>query len=207
MSTTPMRPPRAVTPRPRGWYGIFKRVVDLAVAAVLLVLLSPVLLLTAAAIRLDSPGPALFRQRRAGRGSGEFTIYKFRTMKTGTPDLASHLIGTGHDRYTSIGPFLRRTSLDELPQLLNVLRGDMALVGPRPALHNQDDLIALRQQEGVDALRPGVTGWAQVNGRDELPVPAKVRFDRHYLDHCSPWLDFVILLRTVAVLFTGRGTN
>jgi O-antigen biosynthesis protein WbqP len=181
--------------------------VDAVIAAGLLLLLSPLLVLLGAAIRLDSPGPALFRQRRSGRGSGEFIIFKFRTMKTGTPDLASHLIGTTHDRYTRLGPFLRRTSLDELPQLLNVLRGDMALVGPRPALHNQDDLIAMRQREGVDALRPGVTGWAQVNGRDELPIPDKVRLDRHYLEHCGPGIDLEILARTILVLFSGRGAN
>jgi len=199
---------RAIAPAPAGAYAVLKRGLDLLIAAALLVLLAPVMLLVAIAIRLDSPGPALFRQRRIGRGSSEFVILKFRTMKAGTPDLASHLIqGSAASRITGIGGFLRRTSLDELPQLWNVLRGDMALIGPRPALYNQYDLIALRQAEGVDALRPGVTGWAQVNGRDELPIPEKVRLDREYLVRCGAALDIDVMARTVLVLFTGRGVN
>ncbi len=201
-------PHAAPAPRPAGPYGALKRAADVAVAFVLLVGLSPLLALLALAIRLDSPGPAIFRQRRIGRGSREFSIAKFRTMKTGTPDLASHLIqGQTASRLTRLGGFLRRTSLDELPQLWNVLRGDMTLVGPRPALWNQDDLIALRRAHGVDALRPGVTGWAQVNGRDELPVSEKVRYDVEYLNRADAALDLEILLRTVVVLVTGRGTN
>ena len=194
--------------RPAGFYGAAKRAIDVAVSAATLVVLSPALALLAIAIRLDSPGPALFRQRRSGRGSREFVIYKFRTMKAGTPDLASHLIQQdAASRVTRLGAFLRRTSLDELPQLINVLRGDMSLVGPRPALWNQDDLIELRRREGVDALRPGVTGWAQVNGRDELPVPDKVRYDAYYLAHAAFALDLRIVFRTVVVLVTGRGVN
>uniref|UniRef100_A0A832MJT7 Sugar transferase n=1 Tax=Eiseniibacteriota bacterium TaxID=2212470 RepID=A0A832MJT7_UNCEI len=199
---------RRVAPAPAGAYGVVKRAVDAVVAAVLLILLAPLLALVAVAVRLDSPGPALFRQRRIGRGSAEFVILKFRTMKTGTPDLASHLLQSqAASRITRLGAFLRRTSLDELPQLWNVLCGDMALVGPRPALHNQDDLIELRREAGVDALRPGVTGWAQVNGRDELPVPDKVAYDRWYLERVGPLTDLVILLRTAIVLVTGRGVN
>jgi O-antigen biosynthesis protein WbqP len=199
---------RAIAPAPPAPYGAIKRALDLLVSAALLIVLAPLMLVIAIAVRLDSPGPALFRQRRSGRGSAEFVILKFRTMKTGTPDLASHLLqDSAASRITAIGGWLRRTSLDELPQLWNVLRGDMALIGPRPALHNQHDLIALRQAAGVDALRPGVTGWAQVNGRDELPVPDKVRLDRAYLERCGPGLDLQVLLRTVLVLFTGRGVN
>ena len=204
----PVTGPVPAEPLPGGIYGGLKRGADVTVAAGLLVLLAPVLLAVAIAIRLDSPGPALFRQRRSGRGSGEFVIFKFRTMKAGTPDVPSHLMQ--HEaarRITRLGAFLRRTSLDELPQLWNVLRGDMTLVGPRPALHNQDDLIGLRRAAGVDALRPGVTGWAQVNGRDDLPIPRKVELDRWYLDHASPRLDLEILLRTVAVLITGKGVS
>lgn len=200
--------PRRIEPLPAGPYGGLKRGADVVVAAGLLVLLSPVMLAVAIAIRLDSNGPALFRQRRSGRGSGEFVIFKFRTMKAGTPDLASHLMQReAASRITRLGALLRRTSLDELPQLWNVLRGEMTLVGPRPALHNQDDLIALRRAAGVDALRPGVTGWAQVNGRDDLPIPRKVELDRWYLEHASPRLDLEILLRTVAVLVTGKGVS
>ena len=167
--------------------------------------LSPLLVAVALAVRLDSPGPALFRQRRVGRASREFTILKFRTMRVGTPDLASHLMGPGSDRVTRVGRWLRRTSLDELPQLLNVLAGDMSLVGPRPALHNQHDLVALRQQAGVDALKPGVTGWAQIHGRDDLPLDRKVAYDRWYLEHVSLGLDLGIALRTPlrAVLLAG----
>jgi O-antigen biosynthesis protein WbqP len=197
--------PRATRPRPSGLYGAAKRALDLAGAALGLVIGAPLMLVIAIAIRLDSPGPVLFRQRRSGRGSREFRIVKFRTMKTGTPDLASHLIGPGSSRVTRVGALLRRTSLDELPQLWNVLRGDMTLVGPRPALYNQHDLIGLRQAAGIDALRPGVTGWAQVNGRDELGIEEKVRFDRWYLEHATPALDLWILARTVLTLFSSRG--
>ena len=196
---------RDVAPRPGGLAGAAKRAVDAAVAAALLVALAPLLLLVALAIRLDSPGPALFRQRRVGRGSREFTIFKFRTMQVGTPDLASHLVGPGSQRVTRVGRLLRRSSLDELPQLLNVLDGTMSLVGPRPALHNQDDLVALRQEAGLDALKPGVTGWAQIHGRDDIPLDRKVAYDHWYLEHLSPWLDLWIVLRTPFVLLSSRG--
>jgi lipopolysaccharide/colanic/teichoic acid biosynthesis glycosyltransferase/glycosyltransferase involved in cell wall biosynthesis len=196
---------RGVAARPAGAAGAVKRAVDWTVATLLLVLLAPLLALIAVAVRLDSPGPALFRQRRVGRGSSEFTILKFRSMSVGTPDLASHLMGPGSSHVTRVGRLLRRTSLDELPQLVNVWRGDMSLVGPRPALFNQDDLIAMRQAEGVDALRPGVTGWAQIHGRDEIPMRDKVAHDRYYLDHVSPSLDTVILARTVLTVFSSRG--
>jgi lipopolysaccharide/colanic/teichoic acid biosynthesis glycosyltransferase len=196
---------REVAPRPAGPGGAAKRAVDVFVAAALLVVLAPLLAAVALAVRLDSPGPALFRQRRVGRASREFTILKFRTMRVGTPDLASHLMGPGSDRVTRVGRWLRRTSLDELPQLLNVLAGDMTLVGPRPALHNQHDLVALRQQAGVDALKPGVTGWAQIHGRDDLPLDRKVAYDRWYLEHVSFGLDLGIALRTPFALFSSRG--
>ena len=196
---------RPVEARPRGLYGIVRRTADIVVASVLLAALSPRLALIAIAIRADSPGPALFRQRRIGRGSAEFTILKFRTMRVGTPDLASHLVGPGSSRVTRTGRILRRSSIDELPQLWNVLAGDMTLVGPRPALFNQDDLIASRQEAGVDALKPGVTGWAQVNGRDEIALPEKIALDRFYLERVSPALDLLILFRTPFTLFSNRG--
>ena len=202
-STSP--PGRKVTARPRGLYGAAKRTFDFTGALLGLLIASPVLLAVAIAIRIDSPGPAIFRQRRSGRGSREFVIHKFRTMQVGTPDLASHLMGPGSSRVTRLGGFLRRSSLDELPQLWNVLTGDMSLVGPRPALHNQDDLIALRQAHGVDALKPGLTGWAQIHGRDELNVEQKTRYDAWYLEHASFRLDLWILVRTVWILFSSRG--
>ncbi len=196
---------RAVRPRPAGWYGVLKRAVDGAAAGAFLVLVSPFLLLIALTVRASSPGPILFRQRRVGRGSREFVIFKFRTMRPGTPDVASHLMGAGSPQVTPFGRWLRRTSLDELPQLWNVVRGEMSLVGPRPALFNQDDLIALRQSLEIDALRPGVTGWAQTHGRDDIPLERKVQLDRYYLGRSSPWLDVAILLRTVGILFSSRG--
>jgi O-antigen biosynthesis protein WbqP len=212
MTATAVRPDphvgRAVTPRPSGPYRPLKRVADLIGSFVLLAIGSPVMLAVAIAIRVDSPGPALFRQRRIGRRSREFVIFKFRTMREGTPDLASHLMQEqAVSRITRIGGFLRRTSLDELPQLFNILKGDMSFVGPRPALHNQYDLIAMRQEVEVDALKPGVTGWAQINGRDDIPMDAKVALDRWYLDHCGLWVDVGILVRTPFALLSGRGVN
>jgi lipopolysaccharide/colanic/teichoic acid biosynthesis glycosyltransferase len=196
---------REVAPLPAGLGGAAKRLVDVLVAGALLVLLAPLLVVIALAIRMDSPGPALFRQRRIGRGSREFTILKFRTMQVGTPDLASHLMGPGSAQVTRVGRVLRRTSLDELPQFFNVLAGHMTLVGPRPALHNQDDLIALRQQAGVDALKPGVTGWAQIHGRDDIPLDLKLEYDRWYLARASFLLDLWIVLRTPFALLSPRG--
>lgn len=202
-----LRRGRAVEAAPRGLDAFAKRAFDLAAATSGILLLSPVFLLLALLVRVDSPGPVLFRQRRPGRGSREFIMLKFRTMRIGTPDLATHLVGEGTSYVTRIGRILRRTSLDELPQLWNVLRGEMSLVGPRPALYNQYDLIALRQERGVDALRPGVTGWAQVNGRDEIPMDRKVALDEEYLRRAGFFFDLSILWRTVAEVFTGRGTR
>lgn len=196
---------RPVTPRPAGMYGVVRRVLDVVVSLALLVVLSPLLILVAIAIKLDSPGPVLFRQRRIGRGSAEFIIVKFRTMAAGSPDVASHLMGPGSKWVTPLGAILRRTSIDELPQLWNVLVGEMSLIGPRPALFNQYDLVAMRQEVDVDSLKPGVTGWAQVHGRDDIPLDVKVRLDRYYLEHVSPGLDLSILFRTVGVLFSKRG--
>ena len=178
---------------------------DVLVAGFLLLVFSPLLLAIALVVRLDSRGPALFRQRRVGRGSREFTILKFRTMFVGTPDLASNLVGPGSARVTRVGRVLRRTSLDELPQFLNVLAGDMTLVGPRPALHNQHDLVAMRRQSGVDALKPGMTGWAQIHGRDDMPLERKLAYDRWYLENVSFWLDLWIVLRTPFAVLSSRG--
>jgi colanic acid biosynthesis glycosyl transferase WcaI len=196
---------RGVAPLPAGAAGVFQRAFDVVASLAGLVVLSPVLLAVAIAVRLDSPGPVLFRQRRIGRGSSEFVLFKFRSMAAGTPDLATHLVEPGKVQVTRVGRFIRRTSLDELPQLWNILRGDMTLVGPRPALYNQYDLIAQRQEAGVDALRPGLTGWAQINGRDEVPMETKVAYDREYLERISPAFDLEILARTALTLFHMRG--
>jgi O-antigen biosynthesis protein WbqP len=196
-----------VKPVPRGLHALVKRTFDLVTSGLGLVLLSPLFLLLSILVRRGSPGPAFFRQRRPGRGSREFIMLKFRTMRTGTPDLATHLVGSAATFITPVGRFLRRTSLDELPQLINVWKGEMSLVGPRPALFNQADLIAMRQERAIDALRPGVTGWAQINGRDDIPLDLKVRYDAAYLERISPWFDLVILVRTFAAVFLGRGAK
>lgn len=180
---------------------------DIGVSLAGLIVLSPVLLLVALAVRLESRGPSLHWSRRVGRGNALFPMPKFRTMRIGTPDVATHLLHDPGQWITPLGAFLRRSSLDELPQLWSVLRGDMSLVGPRPALFNQDDLIALRTEAGVHLLRPGLTGWAQINGRDELPIPDKARLDREYLDRQTLALDVRIIAMTAIQALTGRGVT
>ena len=174
-----------------------KRVIDLGLSAVLLVAAAPLLLVIAATIKATSPGPVLFRTRRVGRDHRLFTMLKFRTMRIDTPQVATHLLEQPDRFLTPVGGFLRRTSLDELPQLMNVLRGDMSLVGPRPALFNQHDLVELRTRHGVQVLLPGVTGWAQVNGRDNLSTEEKVVFDAEYLRNRGLSLDLRILFLTL----------
>lgn len=173
-----------------------KRWFDLALALLASTLLALPILALALAVRLTSPGPALYWSDRVGRNNRIFRMPKFRTMRTGTPAVATHLLAEPAAYLTPVGSFLRRTSLDELPQLWSILRGDMSFVGPRPALFNQNDLIALRTRAGVDELVPGLTGWAQVNGRDELPIPRKVAFDVEYLRRRSFWFDLHILWLT-----------
>ncbi len=189
--------------RPKGGVEL-KRALDIAGGLAGLVLLSPLLLALAIAVRLESPGPSLHWSRRVGQRNRIFAMPKFRTMRTGAPDVATHLLSDPQEWVTRLGRFLRRSSLDELPQLWSVLKGDMSLVGPRPALFNQDDLVTLRTEAGVDALRPGLTGWAQINGRDELPVGEKARLDREYLDQMSMALDLRILAATALSAFSGR---
>ena len=179
-----------------------KRFVDLLLAlGATLVLLLPILLV-ALAVKLTSPGPVLYWSDRVGRHNRIFRMPKFRSMRTGTPAVATHLLDNPGAYLTPIGSFLRRSSLDELPQLWSILAGDMSFVGPRPALFNQDDLIALRTAQGALELVPGLTGWAQINGRDELPIPEKVRLDAEYLRRRSLgfdlhilWLTFIKVLR------------
>ena len=184
-----------------------KRAFDILAALAGLILLSPLLAGIALAVRLDSPGPALHWSSRVGRFNAIVKMPKFRTMRTGAPNVATHLLPDPDAWITPLGRFLRRSSLDELPQLWSVLTGDMSLVGPRPALFNQDDLVALRTAVGVDALRPGVTGWAQINGRDDLPVPEKARLDAEYLARQGPLLDLKIILITLVAAFSGRGVR
>lgn len=186
---------------------MLKRAFDILVAVAGLAMGWPVLLALALAVRLTSPGPAIHWSRRVGRGNRPFAMPKFRSMRTDTPDLATHLLPEPGRWITPLGRFLRRSSLDELPQLWSVLVGDMSLVGPRPALFNQHDLIEQRTLAGVERLRPGVTGWAQVNGRDELPIPEKVRLDREYLERQSFRFDLAILMATGRAAITGRGVS
>jgi len=173
-----------------------KRIFDLLFSVVMLILLATPMLLIFVAIRLTSKGPALYWSDRVGKDNQIFKMPKFRTMLVNTPAVATHLLGDPSVHLSPIGAFLRRSSLDELPQLLSVLMGDMSFVGPRPALFNQDDLIALRTENGVDKLLPGITGWAQVNGRDEVSIPDKVALDVEYLDRQSFWFDVKILCMT-----------
>ena len=173
-----------------------KRAVDLTFALLLLLVLAPVIALTALAVKLTSSGPVFYWSDRVGRDNALFRMPKFRTMKIGTPAVATHLLDGAQSFLTPVGPFLRTTSLDELPQLWSIVVGEMSFVGPRPALFNQDDLIALRTEAGVHRLVPGLTGWAQVNGRDELSVPEKVRLDTEYLERRSLSFDLKVLWLT-----------
>ena len=184
-----------------------KRIFDLLVALGLMLILAPLFLLVVLAVRLTSNGPVLFRTQRVGKGNKLFTMYKFRTMRTDTPQVATHLLKEPDQFLTPIGKLLRRTSIDELPQLINVVLGEMSLVGPLPALFNQDDLIALRTAGGVHEMTPGVTGWAQVNGRDELPIPEKVKLDDWYLKNRSFWLDLKIVGMTVFKVIRKEGVG
>jgi O-antigen biosynthesis protein WbqP len=184
-----------------------KRAFDILVSGAALLVLAIPLLLLCVLVRATSPGPAVHWSRRVGRGNRLFAMPKLRTMRSDTPQVATHLMTDPNRWLTPVGGFLRRSSLDELPQLWSVLAGDMSLVGPRPALFNQDDLVALRTASGVQALRPGVTGWAQINGRDELPIPEKVRLDREYLERMSLAFDLRIIAVTAFAALSGRGVT
>ena len=186
---------------------MLKRSFDIVVALAGLLVGWPILLWLGLAVVVDSPGPAIHWSKRVGRDNRIFAMPKLRTMRIDTPDVATHLLEDPAKWVTPLGAFLRRSSLDELPQLWSVLKGDMSLVGPRPALFNQDDLVALRTAAGVARLRPGVTGWAQINGRDELPIPQKVALDREYLERMSFGFDLRIILATAAAAVTARGVS
>lgn len=173
-----------------------KRLFDLGLAFVAAIFLLVPFLVVVAAVRFTSKGPILYWSDRVGRDNALFRMPKFRSMRVGTPAVATHLLANPSVYLTPIGGFLRKSSLDELPQLWNILKGDMSFVGPRPALFNQHDLIALRTEQGVHRLVPGLTGWAQINGRDEIPIPQKVALDREYLDRQSFGFDFQILAMT-----------
>lgn len=175
------------------------------VAFITMIVLSPLFLIIALLIKLESKGPVFFKQERIGKDNINFMIYKFRSMRTDAPDVATHLLDNPEIFITKVGKFLRKTSLDELPQLINIIKGEMVFVGPRPALYNQYDLRDLRTEKGVHVLTPGVTGWAQVNGRDELEIPDKVEFDRQYLEHRSSMFDIKIVIMTIIKVFKKEG--
>ncbi|WP_194711695.1 sugar transferase [Noviherbaspirillum soli] len=184
-----------------------KRVLDWWLAALLSIFLFVPILLIAAVVKLTSPGPALYWSDRVGRRNAIFRMPKFRTMRIDTPAVATHLLGNPDQFLTPIGSFLRKTSLDELPQLWSILKGDMSFVGPRPALFNQYDLIELRTRHHVDELLPGLTGWAQINGRDELAIPDKVKLDVEYLQRQSLLFDLNILVLTFLKVVRREGVT
>jgi len=185
-----------------------KRAVDIVLSGCGIVLLSPVYLGVALAIKIDDPGPVFFRQKRVGIHKSHFDILKFRTMKISTPkDTPTHLLENPEQYITRVGKFLRKTSLDELPQIFQILTGQMSIIGPRPALWNQFDLIEERDKYGANDVRPGLTGWAQINGRDELPIDVKARLDGEYVEKMGFVFDIKCMIGTVLPVFTGAGVG
>ena len=186
-------------------YPALKRMVDFLLSLSGLLVLLPLLILLVLLIKVDSRGPVFFCQKRVGKGKLTFPMYKFRTMRIDAPkDMPTHLLKNPDQHITRMGRFLRRTSLDELPQLFNILRGEMSVIGPRPALWNQDDLVAERDKYGANDISPGLSGWAQVNGRDELPIPIKARLDGEYVQRMGFLFDCKIVLLSVVAAFKGR---
>lgn len=184
---------------------IFKRLIDIILSFLGLFILSPVFLFIAVAIKIDDPGPVFFKQKRIGIHKTYFNLYKFRSMKVNTPDIPTHLLKNPEQYISKVGAFLRKTSLDELPQLWNILKGDMTIIGPRPALWNQEDLIAERDLYGANDIRPGLTGWAQINGRDELEIPIKARLDGEYVENMSFGFDCKCFFGTILSVLKSDG--
>ena len=188
------------------YQNFFKRLLAIVLSLLGLICLGWLLILLCIAIKIDSPGPVLFKQKRVGKGKSHFYILKFRTMRIDTPkDMPTHLLANPEQYITRVGKFLRKTSLDELPQLLNILKGDMAIIGPRPALWNQFDLIEERDKYGANDVRPGLTGWAQINGRDELEIPVKAKLDGEYIERLSFGVDCKCFFGTIASVLRSDG--
>ena len=195
-------------------YRYIKGIIDILLSGLAIIILSPLLLILCIAIKLDSPGPIFFTQKRVGIHKTYFQIYKFRTMRTDTPkDMPTHMLANPEQYITKTGRFLRKTSLDELPQIFNIFKGDMSIVGPRPALWNQDDLVAERDKYGANDVTPGLTGWAQINGRDELEIPVKAKLDGEYVKKYGFTMDvrcffgtFLSVLRQDGVVEGGTGS-
>ena len=183
-----------------------KRIIDFLLALIGLIVLSPVFIILCIWIKLDSKGPILFKQKRIGINKTFFNIYKFRTMFTDTPkDMPTHMLSDPDQFITKAGKFLRKTSLDELPQIINIIKGEMAIIGPRPALWNQDDLIAERDKYQANDVRPGLTGWAQINGRDELEIPVKAKLDGEYVKRISFLFDLKCFFGTIRSVLKSDG--
>lgn len=195
-------------------YRYIKRIIDILLSGLAIIILSPLLLILCIAIKLDSSGPIFFTQKRVGIHKTYFQIYKFRTMRTDTPkDMPTHMLANPEQYITKTGRFLRKTSLDELPQIFNIFKGNMSIVGPRPALWNQDDLVAERDKYGANDVTPGLTGWAQINGRDELEIPVKAKLDGEYVKKYGFTMDvrcffgtFLSVLRQDGVVEGGTGS-
>ena len=195
-------------------YRYIKRIIDILLSGLAIIILYPLLLILCIAIKLDSPGPIFFTQKRVGIHKTYFQIYKFRTMRTDTPkDMPTHMLANPEQYITKTGRFLRKTSLDELPQIFNIFKGDMSIVGPRPALWNQDDLVAERDKYGANDVTPGLTGWAQIHGRDELEIPVKAKLDGEYVKKYGFTMDvrcffgtFLSVLRQDGVVEGGTGS-
>jgi len=189
-------------------YPYMKTIIDLILSVIGLILLSPVFGLIAVIIKLDSTGPVLFKQKRVSKDKKHFYVLKFRTMRTDTPkDMPTHMLDNPDVFITKIGRLLRKTSLDELPQVINILKGEMSIIGPRPALWNQYDLIEERDRYGANNIYPGLTGWAQINGRDELPISVKAKFDGEYVDRMSLSFDLKIFSKTLVSVIKGDGVR
>lgn len=182
-----------------------KRLIDIVLSLVGIIVLAIPMGIVAVVIKVDDPGPAIFKQQRVGQGKQLFWLYKFRSMKVNTPDIPTHLLKDPQKYISKVGNFIRKTSIDELPQLLNILKGDMSVIGPRPALWNQDDLIAERDKYGANDVRPGLTGWAQINGRDELPIDVKARLDGEYVERMSFGFDIKCFLGTITSVLKHEG--
>lgn len=187
-------------------YMVIKRILDIILSSSAVVLLSPILCMISLAIKLESSGPVFFKQKRVGKGGELFEIWKFRSMRVDTPkDTPTHMLDNPEQYITNIGKFIRRTSLDELPQIFNIFRGQMSIIGPRPALWNQYDLIAERDKYGANCITPGLTGWAQINGRDELEIPIKARFDGEYVKRMGLRMDIKCFFGTIVSIFNSDG--
>lgn len=192
----------------QGMFSVMKRIIDFTLSLAIIITMSFIFLLLIIVIKLDSPGPILFKQRRIGKDKKEFHILKFRTMKTDTPnDMPTHLLDKPDAYITRVGKVLRKTSLDELPQLINIVKGEMSIIGPRPALWNQYDLIAERDKYKANDVLPGLTGLAQISGRDELPIELKAKIDGEYVGKMSPGLDGEIFVKTLVSVLRSDGVK